>query len=185
MEIDIPPKSVNMKLDIGCGMKKFTGCIGVDISPFKGVDVVWDLRICPWPFEDDAFDEIYAYNVLEHLPDLVQAMQEIHRISKPNSVIHISVPHYRHRIAYSCAHLTFFTDDTFMMFTEEYNTWMTSVRFKILKFDYIFTRVGFFARLLPRKIVRVLNSYINNLIVEMRIDLETVKRSGEEINYGE
>jgi SAM-dependent methyltransferase len=30
-------------------------------------DVVWDLNELPLPFEDEAFDEIHAYEVLEHL----------------------------------------------------------------------------------------------------------------------
>jgi len=170
-----------MKLDIGCGRNKHPNCIGLDSFPFKGVDIIWDLGVCPWPFKDNAFDDIYAYSVIEHLPDLIQTMEEIYRISKPNGKIHIVVPHYRHRHAYHFLHKTFFMDDTFKWFTGEYDPWITSVRFKVLKLDYIFTRVGFVVSLLPGKLVRVLNSYINGLVSDMCIDLEPVKQSSEEI----
>jgi SAM-dependent methyltransferase len=39
----------------------------VDINDYNNPTVVWDLNILPWPFEDNSFDEIHAYNILEHL----------------------------------------------------------------------------------------------------------------------
>jgi SAM-dependent methyltransferase len=42
----------------------------VDINSEHNPDKAWDLNILPWPFEDDSFDEIHAYNILEHLGSL-------------------------------------------------------------------------------------------------------------------
>ena len=39
-----------MKLDIGCGNKKWIGFVGVDRVLCEGVDVVCDLSKTPWPF---------------------------------------------------------------------------------------------------------------------------------------
>ncbi|WP_394751123.1 class I SAM-dependent methyltransferase [Spongiimicrobium salis] len=39
--------------------------------------------ICALPFEDNAFDIIFCNHVLEHIPDDIKAMQELHRILKP------------------------------------------------------------------------------------------------------
>lgn len=39
----------------------------LDIEPLHKPDVAHDLEQLPWPFEDDSFDEIHAYEVLEHL----------------------------------------------------------------------------------------------------------------------
>lgn len=39
----------------------------LDIDPAAKPDVVWDLSKVPLPFEDNTFDEIHAYEVLEHV----------------------------------------------------------------------------------------------------------------------
>jgi SAM-dependent methyltransferase len=39
----------------------------IDMNPNCGADVVWDLDKHPLPFSDDTFDEVHAYDVLEHL----------------------------------------------------------------------------------------------------------------------
>jgi hypothetical protein len=39
----------------------------VDIEPRHKPDRVWDLNVLPWPFPDACFDEVHAYEVLEHL----------------------------------------------------------------------------------------------------------------------
>ena len=41
-----------------------------------------DLNCVPWPFADDTFEEVHAYDVLEHLEDVVRALEEIYRISR-------------------------------------------------------------------------------------------------------
>lgn len=65
------------ELLIGCGNKREKtihkpGCaewvdlVTLDIDPNAKPDVVHDLDVLPYPFEDDQFDEIHAYEVLEH-----------------------------------------------------------------------------------------------------------------------
>jgi SAM-dependent methyltransferase len=39
----------------------------IDHDPNCGADVTHELEDLPWPFEDNAFDEVHAYEVLEHL----------------------------------------------------------------------------------------------------------------------
>lgn len=82
------------KLDIGCGDKKVEGAIGVDSLGATAADVICDLTRFPWPFDDDSFDELFAYNIMEHLPDTVRTMEEIHRIGRPDAVVHIKTPHH-------------------------------------------------------------------------------------------
>lgn len=41
--------------------------VTLDNNPLHRPDVLWDLNQRPLPFEDEAFDEIHAYEVLEHL----------------------------------------------------------------------------------------------------------------------
>jgi SAM-dependent methyltransferase len=41
--------------------------VTLDMNPDHKPDVLWDLTKRPLPFEDNQFDEIHAYDVLEHL----------------------------------------------------------------------------------------------------------------------
>lgn len=65
------------ELLIGCGNQRekvlfqpgnetFTALTTLDIDPNSGADVIHDLDVLPYPFGDDQFDEIHAYEVLEH-----------------------------------------------------------------------------------------------------------------------
>jgi SAM-dependent methyltransferase len=81
-------------LDLGCGPYKIQGAIGVDRCPLPGVDVVHDLDSCPWPFADNAFDRVVCRHALAHLQNVVQAMEELHRIVRPGGAVEIVTPHF-------------------------------------------------------------------------------------------
>lgn len=82
------------KLDLGCGFNKREDAVGVDKNPLTPADIHHDLDLFPYPFDDNTFDDIRMINVLEHLHDIVKVMEEVHRISKSNAIIAISVPHF-------------------------------------------------------------------------------------------
>jgi len=44
------------------------------------------------PFEDDTFDKIIAAEVMEHIPDDMQAMKELFRVLKPGGQVAVTVP---------------------------------------------------------------------------------------------
>ena len=81
-------------LDVGCGIDKVPGAIGIDRIKLPEVDVVHDLNVFPWPFGDNYFDHIVCKHSLSHLNDLVGTIEEIFRISKPDSILEILAPHY-------------------------------------------------------------------------------------------
>ena len=81
-----------MKLSLGCGIYKLDGYINVDIR--KDADLVWDLNVYPYPFEDSSCSEILMDNSLEHLADVDRTMLELHRILAPGGKLIIRVPHY-------------------------------------------------------------------------------------------
>jgi hypothetical protein len=70
----------------------------LDIEPSHKTDVVWDLNILDWPFNDNEFDEIHAYELLEHLGRQGDAKSffahfgEIYRILRPFGVLAGSCP---------------------------------------------------------------------------------------------
>ena len=49
------------------GREEYEDAVKLDINPDNNPDVLWDLNNRPLPFEDNEFDEIHAYDVLEHV----------------------------------------------------------------------------------------------------------------------
>jgi SAM-dependent methyltransferase len=104
-------------LDLGCGNRKRAGMVGIDINPGSMADVIHDLNLFPYPFDDSTFDEILADNTLEHLENLPRVMEELHRIARPASMLKIIVPYFRARWAFvDPTHRHFFTVDSFGYF---------------------------------------------------------------------
>jgi len=81
-------------LDVGCGIRKAPGSIGIDRNPASKADVLCDLDRFPYPFDDSAFDRVVAIHVIEHVADVIRAMEEFHRLVKPQGSIRIETPHY-------------------------------------------------------------------------------------------
>jgi SAM-dependent methyltransferase len=81
-------------LNLGCGRFPKSGYVNVDRSALPGVDVVHDLSVVPYPFEDGAFDRVEADHVIEHLPEVFQTMREIHRLLRPGGELVMRVPHF-------------------------------------------------------------------------------------------
>jgi len=84
----------NAILNLGCGRRRIEGAVNVDISQRVGADVVHDLSHVPWPLPSDAFHEVHAQDVIEHLDDTLAVMQEIHRVCSSGARVHIVVPHF-------------------------------------------------------------------------------------------
>jgi len=108
------------KLDLACGDSKREGFTGVDIADLESVDIVHDLNVYPWPFEDDSIDEINCSHYVEHIPHLgvqaalktsetfeefkekllddkdgfVKFFNEVHRILKVGGKVTVVMPHY-------------------------------------------------------------------------------------------
>jgi hypothetical protein len=81
-------------LNIGSGARKMEGAVNVDLVSWTAPDVVHDLNQLPWPFADDTFEEVHAYDVIEHLDNVVVVMEEVHRVSVNGAAVHVTVPHF-------------------------------------------------------------------------------------------
>ena len=81
-------------LDVGCGIKKFPGSIGIDRNTDTAADIIGDLDQFPWPVESETFDEARLIHVIEHVGDVIATMEELHRIVKPGGQIILETPHY-------------------------------------------------------------------------------------------
>jgi len=86
-------ETYNKVLNLGCGNKILTDAINIDVTRYKGVDEVVDLRQYPWPWEDNSIDGIHASHVIEHLEDPVKFINECHRILKVGGFLRFCLPH--------------------------------------------------------------------------------------------
>lgn len=72
--------------------------VTLDIDPTAGATVTHDLTVTPYPFADNEFDQIHAYEVLEHCGAqgdwrlFFAQFSEFWRILKPDGYFAASVP---------------------------------------------------------------------------------------------
>jgi predicted SAM-dependent methyltransferase len=114
------------KLNLGCGFDKKEGFLNVDHMSTCEPDLTQNLEDFPWALETNGFDYILMKHVLEHLgadfQTFKQIMQELYRITQPNGIIEIHVPHYRHDSYWSDpTHVRAFTPFTFQMMSKRQN----------------------------------------------------------------
>lgn len=104
-------------LELGCGFNKTPGAFGVDVIPGSQADLIHDLNLFPYPFDDSTWDRIICLDVLEHVEDVVRTVEEIWRIAKPSALVEISGPfmssvHYHtdptHRRAFTSRSFDYF-----------------------------------------------------------------------------
>lgn len=142
------------RLSIGCGRKpKEAGLVRLDISPEVEPDVVWNLEKIPYPFEDSTFSEIECFDVIEHLSNIPNSLEEFHRILQPGGILKITTPHF------SCAnsyidpthkwHLSYFTFD---YFSDSHNlSYYSKARYRIIN-RHIYFQGGRFNKSILRRL---------------------------------
>lgn len=131
-------------LDIGCGKNKQERCaVGLDRESGSVADIVCELTHFPWPLRDSCADRIYLYHFLEHQPDVLRVMAEVHRIAKPAAEVVIETPHYSSPDSYTdpthLHHLGFHSFDYFLRDAFDRFTYTTG-HFNILERRLIFGR---------------------------------------------
>lgn len=95
-----------MKLNLGCGNERLPGYINADIV---GGDEFCNLSWQYWPWKDNSADEIRMWQVLEHLQNTDNVLNEVVRILKPGGTFHGLIPHCYSSLAYRhYQHVKFF-----------------------------------------------------------------------------
>lgn len=100
---NLAPKLKGTLLDFGCGNKPYehffinaNKYIGLDIlttghdSRFVKADVYYDGKTIP--FDNNSFDSIFCSEVLEHVFNIDEILQEMHRVLKPGGLMLVTLP---------------------------------------------------------------------------------------------
>jgi hypothetical protein len=143
-------------LNLGCGIKKLPSALNVDSQAQVKPDLVVDLDARPWPLPSDRFREVHAYDVIEHLENVVGTLEEIHRVSRPGAVVRITVPHYSCGNAFTDpTHRHYFGYQSFHYVTDEHeHGHYSSVRFRRRE-----TRMVFHPTVSNKIVHRLANAY--------------------------
>lgn len=158
MEADLSSRLTTKRtLNLGSGKNRaIAAAVTIDRVADTHPDIVHDLDTYPWPLVDNSFDAIYCIDVIEHLRDVVKAMEEMHRISRNGGRVHIATPHFSCANSYTdpthLHHLGYFS---FNYFTGE-NQWdfYTKARFK-----KVHSRLHFYGRYKNRHISWLANRF--------------------------
>jgi len=194
-----------LKLNLGCGTNIKKDYVNLDIIALNGIDLTADLAKTPYPFKDNIFDEILMRHVLEHLPDTLATMEELHRIAKPGGNIHIAVPYWNsYGAVIDPTHKSFFHHKTFDYFDpskklHQSKGYYSKAKFKIITISYIceLKLLEILQRLIPIKnqggnykipkqiqiknrflkwVLEMFAHYFCNIINTMEIELKTIKK---------
>lgn len=139
--------------------------------------MVADFARRPFPFRDNAFDEVYASHVLEHLSDTVATMEEVYRISRPGATVVVAVPHYKHANAYKDpTHVRFFAEGSFDYFGRDPQSYYTHARFDVVRVDKTYEyHVGKYAARLFPHLLPWIERYLDNTVESLTFTLRVRK----------
>jgi SAM-dependent methyltransferase len=182
---------MTQKLHIGAGNEILEGWVNHDVAALPGIDVVHDLEVFPWAFEDNQFSEVRMINVLEHLSNMVKSMEEIHRITAPGAKVTIRVPYWNSRdMATDPTHKVFFSEYSFDYFDPDkthckLRPYYSTARFRIVAKHYYtffwwgFPRIQLAYRKVStpsyQRILEALARHLGGVIWVMEFDLVTLK----------
>ena len=111
MSAQLTPKhrTSGIELMLGCGHSRvrqittngqaaWRDLVTLDLYADCGADVVHDLNVMPYPLDSEGFDEIHAYDVIEHIGkqgdylSFFALFNELHRILRPNGMVYATTP---------------------------------------------------------------------------------------------
>lgn len=130
-------------LHLGCGLKPYKPKEGeevlhLDKLELPEVEIVCDLNN-GIPLPSGQFDEVIAFDIVEHILDVFKLMEEIHRVLKPDGIVKIHTTYIGTEMSFTDpSHYHYFTLDSFDYF--DFSTgfgkgygFYTKAKFKILK----------------------------------------------------
>lgn len=185
----INEKKVPKLLNLGCGFKKFEDHINVDKYEICQPDVLQDLDVFPYMWEDNSIDGIEMHHVLEHIPNWWQCFCECARILKPGGYLNIRVPDESSSSAGTWRdHFHIFTPESFHGIQEVghgTSAWgkleQDKIPLKLIRHDVVpFPRFQWMAKFCPG-LLKFCAKHLRNFIHEQRFSfIKVIQEVGNE-----
>ena len=83
--------TAEVRINIGAGRTYIPGFSNIDVSPKADISI--DIGTERLPFDDDSVDLVFSYHTLEHIPDYLFALGEIHRVLRHGGRLLLGVPY--------------------------------------------------------------------------------------------
>lgn len=161
------------KLNLGCGENILKDWDNADFQKEKGINMSFDFEKIPYPIKDNTYDIVLFDQVIEHLSYPKKAMEEIHRICKPNALVLIGVVYYNNKGAFTdITHKSFFSDRTFINYANQVNMVTKKRMYELIDLKLIPTKFG---KLFPKNFRRRLSSVMAGIIRLIYIELRVLK----------
>src|SRR2546427_271185 len=127
--------------------------------------------------QDNAIEEVVAIHLLEHLPDTIRVMEELHRITRDRATVTIEVPHYKHSNAYKDpTHVRFFTEGSFDYFGADERSYYTHARFRVANVQKVYEyHVDRYIRRPFPRILPWIERYLDNTVEKLVFTLVSEK----------
>ena len=123
-------------LEIGCGEGRGVELLAPNVEAYTAVDKIEEVvenlgnkfetstfiqaNIPPLPFEDNCFDTIVSFQVIEHIEDDSEYLKEIHRILRPGGIAYISTPNIKLTLSRNPWHIREYTADELTLLCQKY-----------------------------------------------------------------
>jgi predicted SAM-dependent methyltransferase len=174
-------ESNGIRLDIGCGLRKRDGFLGIDKVPNIGADYVLDVTRDRLPFDDSTVEEIYCGHLVEHLIDFIPFMNECYRVLKPEGRMTILAPYYTAiQATQDPTHVRYINENTFLYFTDyylrEHKTFDNGVKCRFSIESTSYTYINMWGKpWIPMKMREWARHHLFNVVVDITVVLKTIK----------
>lgn len=175
-------------LNLGCGRNPWDGWVNLDRKPGAGVDLVATVGVDPIPLPTSSMSLVLANQVLEHIPDIISAMREIHRVLEPNGVLVAATPYAGSNGAWEDpTHVRAFTEHSWGFFDRRMYTIPDQPGYYDSDVDYIFEvikidlvpeprwREEILAGRITEQALREKMTHERNIVQEIQAHLRAVK----------
>lgn len=142
-------KAEKLKVNLGGGLEELPGYLNIDLHHGQ---IKVDLRN-GIPLPDNSVGVIIASHIIEHLPDPIKTMSEIHRVLHHGGWVFIDVPSTDGRGAFQDpTHCSFWNENSFLYYTNKEQAFYINnnhIKFQVVRCETIYPNEWYQSKHIP------------------------------------